>query len=156
MVTSLPAAQWTAQDILDLYRLRWQVELIFKRLKSLLHLDHLRAKGPALAQTYLLGKVLAALIIDTMSNRAARRCPALFDLTERPVSPWRWTALCRDVLRSAVRGSLSWRRLLDRLPYLKRYLCISRRHDRPYQVRVARNLLERLLGPQAVGPPSLS
>jgi hypothetical protein len=27
-VTSLPAQQWTAQNILDLYRLRWQVELV--------------------------------------------------------------------------------------------------------------------------------
>lgn len=155
-VTSLPAAQWTAQDILELYRLRWQVELIFKRLKSLLDLDHLRAKGEALAQTYLLGKVLTALIIDAMSNKAAHRCPALFDPTERPVSPWRWTALCGSLIHSAVRGPLSWQRLLDKLPDLKRYLCITRRHDRQYQVRVAANLLTRLLGPPAAGVPSLS
>jgi hypothetical protein len=156
VVTSLPAQQWTAQDILDLYRLRWQVELLFKRLKSLLDLDHLRTKGSALAQTYLLGKVLTALIIDTMSNEAAQRYPTLFDPIKRPVSPWRWTALCHDILHSAIRGPISWQRLLDKLPDFERYLCITRRHDRPYQVRVAKNLLRRLLGPQAVGPPSLS
>jgi len=34
------------------------VELIFKRLKSILDLDQLRTKGSALAQTYLLGKLI--------------------------------------------------------------------------------------------------
>jgi hypothetical protein len=149
-VTSLPTQQWTAHDILDLYRLRWQVELVFKRLKSLLDLDHLRAKGEALAQTYLLGKVLVALIIDTMSNQAAHRCPAWFDMTERPLSVWRWTALCGNLIHSAIRGPLLWQQLLDKLPDLERYLCITRRSDRPYQVRVATNLLTRLLGPPAV------
>jgi hypothetical protein len=61
---------------LELYRFRWQVELAFKRLKSLLHLDALRAKDPDLAQTYLYAKLLAAILVD--------------DLTEHQlgVSPW--------------------------------------------------------------------
>ena len=40
----------------------------FKRLKSLLHLDHLRAFDPKLAQTYLLAKVLGALLVDAFQN----------------------------------------------------------------------------------------
>jgi hypothetical protein len=91
LVTSLSTGQWTAAQVLALYRLRWQVELIFKRLKSILDLDQLRAKGPALAQTYLLGKVLAALIIEAMTDQATQRCPTLFTNTQCPVSAWRWT-----------------------------------------------------------------
>src|SRR6185369_11619715 len=41
VVTSLPRHSYTAKDILAVYRLRWQIELAFKRLKSLLHIDRL-------------------------------------------------------------------------------------------------------------------
>lgn len=54
----------SAPTVLELYRLRWQIELAIKRLKSILHLDDLRAKSAALVQTYLLAKLLAALVID--------------------------------------------------------------------------------------------
>ncbi len=68
IVTTLPETVASATDILDLYRLRWQIECAFKRLKSLLHLDHLRAFDPKLAQTYLLAKVLGALLVDAFQN----------------------------------------------------------------------------------------
>lgn len=156
VVTNLAAAQWTTTQVLDLYRLRWQVELLFKRLKSILDLDHLRAKGPALAQTYLLGKVLAALIIEALTDQAVARYPTLFADTQRPISPWRWFTIGRDFFYQAVRGYVSWSHFLDKLPALTRYLCISSRHDRRHQATAARVLLGRLLGPQALAPPALS
>jgi hypothetical protein len=156
LVTNLSASQWTTTQVLELYRLRWQVELVFKRLKSILDLDQLRAKGPALAQTYLLGKVLAALIIEAMSDEATQRYPTLFSNTQRPVSAWRWTTIGRDFLYQAVRGYVSWRHFLDKLPELARYLCISSRYNRKNQAAAARVLLSRLLGPRALAPPALS
>jgi Transposase DDE domain len=42
LITTLPAAQWSASEVLRLYRARWQVELFFKRLKQLLRLALLR------------------------------------------------------------------------------------------------------------------
>lgn len=68
ILTTLPDAVASATEILELYRLRWQIECAFKRLKSLLHLDHLRAFDPKLAQTYLLAKVLGALVVDALQN----------------------------------------------------------------------------------------
>ena len=156
LVTSLPASSWTAVQVLQLYRLRWQVELIFKRLKSILDLDQLRAKGPALAQTYLLGKILAALIIETRTDQAVQRCPILFGNTQRPISAWRWTRIGRDFLFNDVRGHISWRHFLDRLADLHRYLRISSRRNRQHQAAAARVFLGRLLGPQALTPPALS
>ena len=156
LVTSLPAILWAADQVLELYRLRWQVELIFKRLKSILDLDQLRAKGAALAQTYLLGKLLAALMIEAMADQATHRCPELFAHTHRPVSAWRWMLVGRDFLFIAVRGRISWHHFLDRLSDLKRYLCISSRRNRQHQASAARALLGRILGPQAIGPPLLS
>jgi hypothetical protein len=68
LVVTLPRAQLPAAQGLELYRLRWQIEIAFKRLKSLLHLDHLRAKHPALARAYIFAKILGALIIEELSR----------------------------------------------------------------------------------------
>jgi Transposase DDE domain len=62
LVTSLPA-EIAARDVLQAYRLRWQVELAFKRLKSLLGLDRLPAKSEALARSWLLAHLILALLI---------------------------------------------------------------------------------------------
>ena len=63
LVTSLPAAV-PASEVLEAYRLRWQVELAFKRLKSLLGLDRLPAKSAALARSWLLAHLIVALLIE--------------------------------------------------------------------------------------------
>lgn len=63
LVTSLPVAV-PAAEVLALYRLRWQVELAFKRLKSLLHIGRLPAKGEALARSWLLAHLILALLIE--------------------------------------------------------------------------------------------
>jgi IS4 transposase len=55
--------------------MRWQIELAFKRLKSLLNLDALRAKDPALARSYLLGKLIAALLIQCIADQCRAISP---------------------------------------------------------------------------------
>jgi hypothetical protein len=70
LITSLPAADWPAERVLAAYRLRWQVELAFKRLKSILGLEGLKAKDPDLARCWIHTALLAALLIDL--DRPAR------------------------------------------------------------------------------------
>ena len=48
LLTSLPPGTFPAADVLALYRFRWQLELAFKRMKSLAGLDALAAKKPEL------------------------------------------------------------------------------------------------------------
>ena len=43
MITTLEAGLWSAADVLMLYRARWQVELVFKRMKQLLRLNQIRS-----------------------------------------------------------------------------------------------------------------
>ncbi len=74
----------TPEQILEAYRFRWQIELAFKRLKSLLHLDQLRARDPDLAQTYLLAKILAALLAEELIVRAGDFSPWGFQLVAAP------------------------------------------------------------------------
>jgi len=70
LLTDLDAEQLPPAQALELYRLRWQIEIAFKRLKSLLHLDQLRAKDPALARTYLYAKLLGALLVEELTGSA--------------------------------------------------------------------------------------
>ncbi len=87
LFTDLPPQALTAPQALELYRLRWQVEIAFKRLKGLLHLDHLRAKEPALVRTYLYAKLLGALIVEEFFHRAVAFFPWGFPLPLAPGQP---------------------------------------------------------------------
>lgn len=53
IVTSLDAKVCDADEVLALYRPRWQIELAFNRLKSLIQIDRLPAKDPGLAKAWL-------------------------------------------------------------------------------------------------------
>ena len=143
VLTSLPTDPWTAEQVIELYRIRWQIETLIKRFKSLLHLDHLRAQNPELAQVYLLGKILGALIIDELAGQVAARHPMWFRSVERPISPWRLFAMLHEGLRNAIRGDITLERIVAALPLLDRYLRDSPRARRQ-QCAVARNLLRSL------------
>lgn len=69
VLTSLPAAEWPDAQVLECYRFRWQIELAFKRLKSILKLGVLPAKDPDLARTIVYSKLLAALMLDDYTER---------------------------------------------------------------------------------------
>lgn len=69
VLTSLPQEDFSPEEVLELYRFRWQIELAFKRLKSLLHLDNLPARDPPLARSILSMKLLAALLLEDFTER---------------------------------------------------------------------------------------
>jgi hypothetical protein len=132
LVSNLPETHWSATQILELYRFRWQVELVFKRLKSILTFDHLRATDPALAQVYLLTKILIALLLDEYRWQLVLSYPEALQDSQHPLSPWRMTQLLHETLRHAICGSLSLDLILKHYSKLKRYLCDDPRR-RPLQ-----------------------
>ena len=72
--TTLSAA-FPAAAILDLYRLRWQIELVFKRMKSILGLGHLPKRDPLSAKAWLEGKLFTGLLIERMVRTAESFSP---------------------------------------------------------------------------------
>jgi len=64
LITSLGEDQATPDQLMAAYRLRWQIELAFKRLKTLLHIDRLPAREPRLAKAWLCAHLIAALLIE--------------------------------------------------------------------------------------------
>lgn len=69
IATSLDAHDYPPARIIELYRLRWQIELAFKRLKSLVHLGRVPAKNARLARTWLYAHLLFALLTDAMTQQ---------------------------------------------------------------------------------------
>ena len=63
-------SDYSAHDVLELYRGRWQVELVFKRLKSLLALGHLKKYDPTTARAWIMGKLLVAFLIQAFTIAA--------------------------------------------------------------------------------------
>jgi hypothetical protein len=66
VVTSLKAAEFSAADVLDLYRLRWRVELGFKRLKSVVGLQGPPGTDEASARAYVLAHLLMMLLLEPL------------------------------------------------------------------------------------------
>ena len=68
LLTSLPSKRHPAAQVLKMYRDRWQVELGFKRLKTLGGIDRLPALDPDLARTWLLAHLIAAVLTDEIAS----------------------------------------------------------------------------------------
>ena len=66
LVTTLTAEELPLRAVLEFYRARWQVELAFKRLKSLLQMGQLPKKKEASCKSWMQGKILTALLIERL------------------------------------------------------------------------------------------
>ena len=62
VATSLPET-FTAEDILAIYHLRWQVEMVFKRYKSILGSGSVPVKTKEATEAWINGKMMLALLI---------------------------------------------------------------------------------------------
>jgi hypothetical protein len=69
LLTNTSGELISSLEVLSLYKFRWQIEMAFKRLKSLLYIDDLPTKDPPVAKTYLYAKLLGALMLDDLTER---------------------------------------------------------------------------------------
>lgn len=93
--TSMPAKDLPTSQALQCYRLRWQIELAFKRMKSLMGLGALPKTTDASARAWIHGKLLIALLIECFIEAADSLSPWGYRL---PLPP-------QSVARNAVRLS---------------------------------------------------
>jgi hypothetical protein len=104
LLTSLPADAFPPADILVLYRFRWQIELAFKRFKSLAGLDMLPAKKPDLARAWIYARLIVAIIADQIAGQVPDSSPSGPDnATRNPIA----LATHEDSSRDHLRGH-SW------------------------------------------------
>ena len=71
-VTNLSVADYSASDIAQLYRARWEVELLFKELKSTYNLDQIPTSNPvaveALILVALISLVVSRVLLDLLEE----------------------------------------------------------------------------------------
>ena len=66
--TSLPTEGYPAGEVLMVYRLRWQIELAFKRLKSLLRMDRIPTQTKRASRSWLTAHLILALLCDDLGQ----------------------------------------------------------------------------------------
>ena len=83
LVTSLGPVEYATGKVLELYRLRWRIEIAFKRMKSLGKLAGPPGECPKVAKAWVLCHLIAALLTEAKlaafgdsPRRAAAHAPA--------------------------------------------------------------------------------
>jgi hypothetical protein len=82
--TTVAADQLATIKVLGMYRGRWQIELVFKRLKSILEFGHLRKVDPQAAKAWLHGKLLVAFLVEGLIRCGETFFPWGWPLSETP------------------------------------------------------------------------
>jgi len=167
LISTVPQELFTDSQLLALYRARWQIELLIKRIKQLLKLAQLRGKGAATNEAILLLVLLAFALVQGEAARlrqeltavlctwaqtaaAASQEPVASTLSPASVSSWTLLAVCVQTLRIIVTGQWSLAHLHASLPQLARHLG-SRTGQRSHQESRIRQQMLALLscGPKA-------
>lgn len=143
LVTTLESEGWSEEEVWELYQARWQVELLFKRIKQQVQVHTLRCTKEEVAtasiRALLVGWVLVedvAVELQAKLQRQAQAAPSTLPgqvpTAEAVVSIWGVSGLVLTTLRQILLRPWSVRRLEECLPRLQRYL-VSHPRQRGHQ-----------------------
>ncbi|HEU5383852.1 MAG TPA: transposase [Ktedonobacteraceae bacterium] len=152
LVSTLPQEQWSCTELFWLYRQRWQIELLFKRLKQFLLLVRLNSCHPETVRATLLAALVGWMLQEQEMQEVLRvleqeQAPDLIQaylplveqwIEEDPpvpetlpmvpaISVWTISSAGLTRWRSMVWGLWSLERLRQCLPSLQRLFCPSAR-----------------------------
>jgi hypothetical protein len=68
LFTTTPGSRLSAVQCIELYRLRWQIELQFKRWKTLCGFDRMPNFRPDTIESWLYAKILAAVLLEKLAS----------------------------------------------------------------------------------------
>ena len=153
LVATTVGADWSLRDVLRLYRARWQVELVFKRMKQLLRFNQLRSTHRTTVEATIRALLVAWALQDGIvaelrallptahssgpSGAPPDRHPDTHPDVPRVVSTWSLVGLGLETLRQQVQHRWSLARLRTCLPRLRRFLC-NRPRRREHQETAVR------------------
>jgi len=131
LVTNVPRAVLTARQVAEVYRLRWQIELVFKEWKSYANLHAFTSTNAPLVEGLIWASLCAAALKRALAH-AAQRSRSSMAISTRIV------AMCGvhilpDLLRSALQR---FARLESVLADIFRYLWDNARRAHPQRDRL--------------------
>lgn len=71
VITTLPSDEFDDLNVLKLYRHRWQIELLFKRLKSIINIDTLKTRDGPTARSWIFARLIFAILTERFANASA-------------------------------------------------------------------------------------
>lgn len=137
VLTTIAPDEVSAEQILELYRIRWQIELYIKRLKSLMKVGKIRAKrGSPLAKVHILAKMLFAVLIERIAQR--RLGSNWTRMTGERKATWhRVWHLMADEFREAIVNTVRW----DEWQWRELLRAISERRRKRKLQRVSKEVI---------------
>jgi hypothetical protein len=119
LLTTLAEQRWPPALVLELYRCRWQIEILLKRIKQVLDTHRLPCRCPKTAQAMIAALLVAWLLIEDEASELRRQITDGEPL-ELPVSSWQLDQWALAGLQNVVRGWWSPQRLRALAPELRR------------------------------------
>jgi putative transposase len=104
-VTNVSAERLTAEELAELYSLRWQIELTFKELKSYYALDQITTTKAEVVESLLWASLLTLIVSRRIYNLVRSREPE--ELRAR-YTPLRWAAMFRQVSAEILRRTIAY------------------------------------------------
>jgi hypothetical protein len=103
LFTTAPVGRLSAPRCVEAYRLRWQIELQFKRWKSLCHFDRLPNYRDDTIQSWLTAKLLLGVLLDRIGASPLPVPPAT-GRSSRAVArePWKLTSIVWPMMIAAI------------------------------------------------------
>ena len=74
--------RFTPAMVLEMYRGRWQIELVFKRLKSIMGIGHLKKTDLEAAKAWIHGKLLVAFLMEALITAGEKFFPWGYPICE--------------------------------------------------------------------------
>ena len=118
LVTTLPEDRWPVALVLELYQARWQVEILFKRIKQVLDTHRLPCRCPQTAQALIAALLVAWLLIEDEASELRRQITDGEPLV-LPVSSWQLNQWSKGSLQNVVKGWWSQEQLRALAPQLR-------------------------------------
>lgn len=146
VLTSLCPQLWSAQHVLALYRARWQIELLFKRIKQLVRLHRLRSENLQSNQAVLAAMLVGWILLERQASQIRgllQKQPTAKE--EEALSMWALCAMLTQSLRTMILGPWTWSQIRAALSRLRRGLT-PHRQQRPHQAAESAAFLAQLLG----------
>jgi hypothetical protein len=110
VATSLDGATGEGQ-ILELYQMRWTIELAFKRLISLFHYNKIPSKLDATAKAWVYGKLPLAAICEAVTS-SGRFPPAESKTSAKEWSLWKELEISLVLVNMLAQGALDWEKIM--------------------------------------------
>jgi hypothetical protein len=129
LVTTLAQADWEASLVLELYRCRWHIEILFKRIKQVLDAHRLPCRCPQTAQAVIAALLVGWLLIEEeaklLRDLIQEEVSTPLALSDWQLDQWAWQGL-----GNVLRGWWEPEHLRALAPELRRLFLQKRRRPR--------------------------